>query len=85
MADFYPHARARMLKVWATLECPICGAEMESLDDDYETDDELGHLHLDTYICDYCNILLTYVSPAKYHQYHEVPDNEKRYFIERMM
>lgn len=80
MSDFYPRARGRMLEVWAKLECPVCDADMEHVTDEYE-----GKLHLDTYACDYCHLLVTYVSPRKYHEYHQVPDNEKRYFVERQL
>lgn len=78
MSEFYKVAKGRMAEVWARLECPVCGDEMEHVGDDYEDEK-----HLDTYSCEYCRILITYVSPAKYHEYHEVPDSERCYLIER--
>lgn len=84
MADFYPRARSHMLEVWATLECPICGGEMTDSSSDYEDDDN-GRLFLDTYACNYCSLLVTYVSPAEYGQYHLVPDKDRRYFVERQL
>lgn len=82
MSDFYPVAMHQMLKVWATCVCPICGCELESVGDEIEEDDQ-EPLHLDTFACEYCSLLVTYVSPAKYEEYHLVPDHEKRYLIER--
>lgn len=73
---YYPLARGHMLEVWAKLECPVCDGDMDHLCDEYEDDD-----HLDTYTCGYCGIQITYVSPAKYHEYHQVPDSKKRYLI----
>lgn len=83
MADFYPLARGHMLEVWGIGECPICGEEMSALDYERDPDEELGLLGIASYTCDYCNIILCYVCADTYSQYHEVPDNEKRYFIER--
>jgi len=84
MSDFYPLAKGHMAKVWATCECPVCGDEMEHVGDEYDDDDD-GKIMLDTYGCDYCHLLVTYVSPADDHAYHEVADKDRRYIIERML
>ncbi len=77
----YPLARGNMEKVWATLECPVCGAEMRDVC--MEDSEDYGEaITIDTYACDYCNIMISYVSPAKYHEYHDVPGNHRRYLIE---
>lgn len=81
----YPHAKGHMLEVWATLECPVCGDEMRASSDDTETDDVHGELYLDTYACDHCEILVTYISPKKYGEYHDTPDSKKWYQIEDML
>lgn len=80
----YPQAKGHMLDVWATCECPICGEDMRSSSYDYEVDDEHGKLFTDTYACDYCEILLTYISPADM-EYHDVLDSQKWYLVERMI
>lgn len=83
--DYYPRAIGHMAEVWAKCECPICSTEMEHSSDDYDADDERQELHLDTYACNHCNLLITYVSPAQYGAYHEVPESDRRYFIERQI
>jgi C4-type Zn-finger protein len=82
MSDFYPLATGRMAQVWAQCICPVCDNEMTHIDDEYE-DDDAGKLHLDTYACAHCSLLVTYVSPANIHEYHQVPDSKRRYHIER--
>lgn len=82
MQNWYAKAKGQMLEVFATCECPICGDEMVSLDMTTENYDERGDWHFDTYVCSHCCILLTYITPAKYHNYHDVPDGEKYYLIE---
>jgi hypothetical protein len=76
----YPRARGRMLEVWAKVECPVCDAELEHVGDDYEDEE-----HIDCYDCSYCGILVSYVSPAKYGEYHDVPDKDRRYIIEHSL
>ena len=71
-----------MAEVWATCECPICDDDMEHLTDEYEEDEDHGKLHLDTYTCDHCHIMVTYVSPAGVGEYHNVANRDRRYLIE---
>lgn len=78
----YTKARGRMLKVWAKGECPVCDGELEHSSDDHETDDEGKQWHLDTYACYHCDLLITYVSPADIHEYHQVSDQDKYYIVE---
>lgn len=80
-ADFYPLAKGHMAKVWATCVCPVCDDEMRQVGDEYE-DSEEGKLMLDTYACDHCRILVTYVSPADDLEYHQVAAHDRRYLIE---
>ena len=75
--SIYPLAKGHMLKVFATLECPVCGDEMDHCDDEYD-----GGWHHDTYLCRHCRISVSYITPRKYGEYHSVPDSEKRYSIE---
>lgn len=79
--SMYPLARGQMAKVWATLVCPVCGAEMREVCMEDGEDFE-NPVTLDSYACDYCNIMVTYVSPQKYHEYKDVPANCRRYLIE---
>lgn len=72
-----PRARGRMLEVWAKCECPVCDGDLEHLTDEYEDEQ-----HIDSYTCSYCGLIISYVSPSKYHEYHDVPDRDRRYIIE---
>ena len=85
MSDFYPLAKGHMHEVWATGECPICGDDMGHVDDDILLDDNEQPVLVDTYGCDYCHLLVMYVSPADGTDYHETADSDKRYCIERMI
>lgn len=78
----YPQAEGHMMEVWATGECPVCSNDMDQLCDDYETDGNVS-LHFDTYTCKHCRIMVTYVSPDQYTEYHQVPDVAKLYFIDK--
>lgn len=83
MSDFYRLAKGHMHEVWATLECPVCGDEMSEVGDDHEFDDNEREWFVDTYACAYCDLMVTYVSPHEYGEYHDVPDSERRYLIEQ--
>lgn len=76
----YPVAKGHMLKVWAKAVCPLCGDDLSHVGDDIDE----GDFH-DTYACNYCRILVTYVSPCKYTEYHTVPDDQKRYIMEHQL
>lgn len=81
-AGFYPLAKGHMAEVWATLVCPVCDGEMREIGDEYE-DDEEGKLMLDTYACNHCRILVTYISPADVHEYRQVANRDRRYLIDQ--
>lgn len=63
----------------ALWRCPWCGGEIDSVC--YEKNAETFE---DTYRCiGTCNLLITFFTPAKYVEYHEVPDYEWRVFVEK--
>src|SRR5579859_1960135 len=59
-------------------ECPWCGGEIDAVD--METDDDETW---DTWSCvGNCNLLITFITPAEYTEYHDVPDGDWRVLIE---
>lgn len=73
----YPLATGNMLKAWGTTVCPVCDTDMIHL----HAEDDGGLTH-DTYTCSKCEIMVTYISPEHFGEYHQVPDGEKFYMIE---
>ncbi len=47
--------------------CFICGTDLEPVGDEIEGDE-----HHDTWSCERCEILITFITPAKVHAYHEI-------------
>lgn len=69
-------AYGNMAEVWGKWVCPVCGGELEPIEDEYD-----GGYHHDNLDCAYCGIKVTYISKQEYHEYHEVPDSERYYEI----
>lgn len=47
--------------------CFICGTDLEPVGDEVE-----GGEHHDTWACERCEILITFVTSSKVHAYHEI-------------
>lgn len=80
--EHYPIAEGNIALLWAKCICPVCDDEIEHLTDDYESDPQLGELHLDTYQCERCRIFVIYVSPKDAGEYYSVAPADRRYRIE---
>lgn len=59
-------------------ECPCCGGDIDALCDEHE-----DGLHYDTWRCEGdCDLLITFVTPAEYTEYHQVMDSEWEIILE---
>lgn len=51
--------------------CPVCGQELE-----HSSDMHNDGKHEDTFACEFCSILVTYITPDDRREYHEYGDHE---------
>jgi hypothetical protein len=62
----------------ALWECPWCGGHIDALCDEISGDD-----YWDTWDCvGGCDLLITFITPAEYAEYHCVPDDYWRVLVE---
>lgn len=59
-------------------KCPWCGGDIDSLDG--ERNNETFE---DTYTCvGDCELMITFITPAEIHEYHEVPNSDWKVLVE---
>lgn len=59
-------------------ECPWCGGDIDASSDEHDGDE-----FWDTWTCvGDCNLLITFITPAEYKEYHQVPDGQWTILVE---